>query len=128
MQSGPTVVAADLAGILNGLVAGLTGLAGVVVSVWCQLRGWPKDIQRTVFQPVIVTMSAMTMASFAVSGTVTIDTMKSFLYGLPALLAGLWLGFKLYGKLDDAAFRKVILWLLLVPRASLWSCRCRWLR
>ena len=28
--------------------------------------------------------------------------------------AGLWLGFKLYGKLDDAAFRKVILSLLLV--------------
>ena len=36
------------------------------------------------------------------------------LRGLPAKLAGLWLGFKLYGKLDDVAFRKMILVLLLV--------------
>jgi hypothetical protein len=35
------------------------------------------------------------------------------------LLAGLWSGFKLYGKLDDAAFRKVILLLLLVSGLAL---------
>jgi uncharacterized protein len=29
------------------------------------------------------------------------------------MLGGLWVGFRLYGKLDDAAFRKVVLvWLL----------------
>ena len=39
--------------------------------------------------------------------------------GLPSLLAGLWGGFKLYGKLDDAAFRKVILVLLLVSGLAL---------
>jgi uncharacterized membrane protein YfcA len=38
---------------------------------------------------------------------------------LPALLAGLWLGFRLYGKLDEAAFRKVILVLLLVSGLAL---------
>jgi hypothetical protein len=30
------------------------------------------------------------------------------------LFAGVWLGLKLYGHLDDVAFRKVILWLLLL--------------
>jgi len=39
--------------------------------------------------------------------------------GLPAMLAGLWLGFKLYGKLDDTAFRKVILVLLLLAGLGL---------
>jgi hypothetical protein len=42
-----------------------------------------------------------------------------YLLGLPALLAGLWVGFKLYGKLDDAAFRKLVLVLLLVSGLSL---------
>jgi uncharacterized membrane protein YfcA len=32
---------------------------------------------------------------------------------LPALLAGTWLGVKLYGRLDGAAFRKIVLVLLL---------------
>ena len=106
-------------GFFNGLVGGMTGLAGVVVSVWCQLRGWPKDVQRSIFQPVIITASAMTAISLGVSGAVTTDTTKLFLYGLPPLLAGLWVGFRLYGKLDDAAFRKIILVLLLVSGLAL---------
>jgi hypothetical protein len=36
-----------------------------------------------------------------------------------ALIAGLWVGFKLYGKLDDTAFRKVILVLLLIAGLGL---------
>jgi uncharacterized membrane protein YfcA len=34
-------------------------------------------------------------------------------------MAGIWLGILLYGKLDDAAFRKVILSLLLLSGLSL---------
>src|SRR5882724_5338805 len=37
-------------GIVNGLVGGLTGLGGVVSTISCQWRGWPKDLQRAVFQ------------------------------------------------------------------------------
>jgi hypothetical protein len=34
-------------------------------------------------------------------------------------VAGLWVGFKLYGKLDDATFRKVVLVLLLIAGLGL---------
>jgi uncharacterized protein len=96
-------------GVLNGLLGGLTGLVGIVVTVWCQLRGWSKDAQRMVFQPVMVAASAMTAVSLSIAGAVTAETVNLYLLGLPLLLAGLWIGFKLYGKLDEAAFRKVIL-------------------
>jgi uncharacterized membrane protein YfcA len=46
-------------------------------------------------------------------GAITADTIKLFLFGLPALLAGTWLGLKLFGRLDEASFRKVVLVLLL---------------
>src|SRR5207302_2325835 len=78
-------------GFLNGLLGGLTGLVGIVVVVWCQLRGWPKDVQRTVFQPVILAKSAMTAVWLGVSGAVAADTVKLFLLGLPLLLAVTWL-------------------------------------
>ena len=39
-------------GIVNGIIGGATGLAGIVVTIWCTLRGWPRDEQRTTFQPV----------------------------------------------------------------------------
>jgi uncharacterized protein len=113
-------VPADLGiGFFNGLLGGLTGLGGVIVTVWVQLRGWPKDVQRIVFQPVILAAQAMTAFSLAFAGAYTAETIKLYLYGLPMLALGMWVGLKLYGKLDDAAFRKVILWLLLVSGLSL---------
>ena len=39
-------------GFLNGVLGGATGFAGILVTIWSGLRGWPKDVQRTVFQPV----------------------------------------------------------------------------
>jgi uncharacterized membrane protein YfcA len=56
-----------------------------------------------------------TTITFAASGhLLKADVVKLFSLGLPALLVGLWVGNTLYGKLDDAAFRKAILILLLV--------------
>jgi hypothetical protein len=106
-------------GFLNGLFAGVTGLPGLIVTIWCQLRGWPKDVQRTVFQPVMLAAIVVNAISLSIAGAVTAETVKLYLLGLPALLAGLWIGFRLYGKLDDAAFRKVILLLLLVSGLAL---------
>jgi uncharacterized protein len=106
-------------GFFNGLLGGLTGLGGIIVTVWVQLRGWPKDLQRIVFQPVILAAQAMTAISLAFAGAYTAETVTLYLYGLPALAAGIWIGLKLYGRLDEAGFRKVILVLLLVSELSL---------
>jgi uncharacterized membrane protein YfcA len=101
-------------GFLNGVLGGITGLAGILVTIWCGLRGWPKDVQRTVFQPVAVAIFLMGALWIGAKGAITADTIKLFLIGMPALFAGMWLGMKLYGRLDEATFRKVVLALLLI--------------
>ena len=106
-------------GFLNGVLAGLSGLSGVLVTIWCQLRGWARDQQRAVFQPVAVAIFLMTGAWLGSAGVIGKDTAWLFLIGLPALLAGTWLGMKLYGRLDEAAFRKVVLVVLLVSGIAL---------
>jgi uncharacterized protein len=106
-------------GFLNGILAGVTGLAGILVTIWCGLRGWPKDQQRTVFQPVALTIFALTALWLGVKGAVTADIVRLFLFGLPALFAGTWLGMKLYGRLDEAAFRRLVLLLVLLSGATL---------
>jgi uncharacterized membrane protein YfcA len=100
-------------GLLNGVLGGMTGLAGILVTIWCGLRGWPKDVQRAVFQPVAVAIFLMSAMWIGAKGAITPDVIKLFLVGLPALLAGTWLGLKLFGLLDEAAFRRVVLVLLL---------------
>ncbi len=106
-------------GIANGLIGGLTGLGGIAVTVWCQLLGGPKDAQRAIFQPVMFATFAMSAISFGVAGSYTMETIKLYVLALPVLVGGLWCGLRLYGKLDDAGFRKVILFLLLASGLSL---------
>lgn len=49
----------------------------------------------------------MTAISLTASGSITAETVKLYMLGLPALLAWLWVGFRLYRKLDNTALRKV---------------------
>lgn len=106
-------------GMLNGLIGGATGLAGIVVTIWCSLRGWPRDQQRTVFQPVGVVVFLMTGFWLGGMGLVGTDKISLFAVGLPALLAGTWLGLTLYTRLDEAGLRKVVLMLLLISGLGL---------
>jgi uncharacterized protein len=105
-------------GFLNGVLGGLTGLAGILVTIWCNLRGWPKDVLRIVFQPVAVAIFLMSALWLGAKGIVTAETAKFFVIGLPCLV-GTWLGLKLFGHIDEAAFRKIVLALLLVSGVTL---------
>ena len=60
-------------GFLNGVLGGITGLAGILVTIWCGLRGWPKDVQRTVFQPVAVAIFLMSALWIGAKGAITAD-------------------------------------------------------
>ena len=78
--------AADIAvGFLNGVLGGVSGLAGILVVIWCGLRGWSKDQQRAVFQPVAVAIFAMSGVLLGFNGAITADTLRLFLIGLPCL-------------------------------------------
>ena len=113
------VVADSAVGVVNGIVGGATGLAGIAAVIWCSLRGWPPAEQRAVFQPSGVAIFAMTALWLGGTGMIGADTLALFLIGLPALALGTWAGLKLFGKLDDQAFRRVVLVLLLISGASL---------
>lgn len=106
-------------GFFNGVLGGATGLGGILPTIWSGLRGWPRDEQRAVFQPTAVATFLMTIATFGSVGIITYDTVRLFMVGLPPLVAGSWLGWLLYGKLDEGAFRKVVLVLLLVSGVTL---------
>jgi len=85
-------------GVLNGVIGGATGLAGIVITIWCTLRGWPRDEQRTVFQPIGVAVFLMTGIWLGGTGLVDFETLRLFVIGLPLLLAGTWVGLRLYAR------------------------------
>jgi uncharacterized membrane protein YfcA len=101
-------------GFASGLLGSSTGLGGIPTTIWTSLRGWSKDEQRAVFQPVTLIIFVFTLGWFANEGVITADTLRLFFAGLPTVALGSWAGWRLYGRLDEDAFRKVLLVLLFV--------------
>ena len=99
--------------LLAGVMGGLGGYSGVAPAIWSQLRGWPKDVARAFYQPLIVTAHIATIAAI---GVVALDRqgLVLFVLALPALALGAWLGWTIYGRLDERRFRQVFAALLML--------------
>jgi len=111
--------AADAAiGFVAGLMGGLGGYSGVLPTIWTQLRGWPKDAARGVYQPFILVMQVATLVA---AGAVTLDRLSLVLIGaaLPPLVAGAWLGWIAFGRLDERRFRQVLAVMIAASGAAL---------
>jgi uncharacterized membrane protein YfcA len=104
-------VADAAVGFLGGLTGGLSGLSGIFPAIWTQLRGWPKDVARGVYQPFIVIAHAATLALI---GVVALDVVGVVLFFIvvPALFAGAYVGWKIYGLLDERRFQQMFAGLL----------------
>jgi uncharacterized membrane protein YfcA len=106
-------------GLIGGVLGGFAGLSGVVPTVWSGLRGWSKDRQRGVYQGFILVMHAMALFWLATAGFVGMHLLTRFLWCLPMLALGAWAGLKLYGRINEQQFRRLILALLLLSGAAL---------
>ncbi|CAM4106515.1 sulfite exporter TauE/SafE family protein [Comamonas aquatilis] len=112
MQGPLRPVSNALAGMAGGAMSALGGFSGVVPTLWCQLGGMAKDAQRQIIQNFNLTMLAVTFASYLGSGLVSSSMLPLFAVALPAmLLPSIW-GGRLYHRISDQAFRRVVLGLL----------------
>jgi uncharacterized membrane protein YfcA len=104
-------LADGLVGFFGGILGGLGGFSGVLPTIWAQLRGWSKETIRGVCQPFIFLAQ---LASLTLLGGIAIDaaTGAMFVVMIPALLAGTWVGWLIYGRLDERRFRQVLAALL----------------
>jgi uncharacterized protein len=111
--------AADAAvGFAGGILGGLGGYSGVLPSIWTQLRGWRKDVARGVFQPYILMAHVTTLVLVGIAALDLRGVLMTFA-ALPPLFAGAWVGWRIYGKLDDRRFRQVLAALLVASGLTL---------
>lgn len=105
-------------GFIGGVLGGIGGYSGVLPTIWTQLRGWPKEVARGVYQPYVIIMQAITLVGIIWA---TLDSLGLILLVavLPPLLLGTWIGWQLYGKLDERRFRQALALLLIASGATL---------
>ena len=99
-------------GFIGGLMGGLAGMSGVAPTVWASLQGWTKERRRGVFQAFNFTILSSVLIAHAFAGLVTATLLTAVLVALPGTFAGVAVGQRLYARLDDRDFDRVVLALL----------------
>ncbi len=106
-------IADAVSGWLGGVFGGIGGLAGAAPTLWCTLRGWDKDTQRGVMQTFNIAMHIATLTGYVIAGNViTMETLGLFAMIAPALIVPVLLGALLFRRLNQLAFRRLVLALL----------------
>ncbi len=112
-------VADGVVGAMGGVMGGIGGFTGVIPTLWCTLRGFDRDVQRSVIQNFNLSMLVATMAGYLYTGVVTRDMLPLFAIILPAMLVPTLLGARLYVGISDVTFRRVVLGLLTLSGVAL---------
>lgn len=93
-------------------MGGAASLSGVLPTMWCALRAWPRNETRAVlqlFNQVILTCSAVL---FAWRGLYTREIMLMAAISLPAAMLAAQLGIVIFRRLSDKQFRQLLIWML----------------
>jgi uncharacterized membrane protein YfcA len=94
---------------LDPRLAAVMAVAGALVGQCITLRGWDKDLLRSVIQNFSLLTLVATLISYLVSGMATSDMWPKFAVVVPSLLLPSLIGARLYHGLSPLAFRRVVL-------------------
>jgi uncharacterized protein len=108
-----------LVGAVGGLMSGFAGLPGPSVTLWSTLRGWDKDQQRAIYQPFNFAMVVLAFLSAVAAGLVDEETWMLCAATVPATVASVIVGVKVYNRMNNEAFRSIVLAFLLISGLSL---------
>jgi uncharacterized protein len=112
-------VRSALVGFGGGLIGGLTAMPGALPTIWCDMRGVPKDQQRGLIQPFIATMQISALALMLARQNLSAKVLIDLAVSLPALTAGTALGLMMFRSVNELAFRRIILIVLLCSGLTL---------
>ncbi|WNK01328.1 sulfite exporter TauE/SafE family protein [Thalassospiraceae bacterium LMO-JJ14] len=106
-------------GMIGGVLGGIAGLSGAPTTIWASVRGWGKDEKRSIFQAFNLTILATAFFSQWAGGLITAEVGRMTLLALPGTLIGVWLGRRLYEKLDVKGFDRVVYIVLLLSGVTM---------
>ncbi len=106
-------------GLLGGVCGGLGGFTGPIPTLWCTLRGFDKDVQRSVIQNFNLSMLVVVFSLYLGTGLVEVRMVPLLGIVAVAVLVPVLLGARLYAGISEAAFRKIVLGLLTLSGVAL---------
>lgn len=108
-----------LIGFGGGMIGGLTAMPGALPTIWCDIHGVKKNEQRGLVQPFIAAMQIVALAMMLARHDLSSKLLIEVGLSIPALVAGSVLGLFAFRAINELAFRRIILGILLISGALL---------
>jgi uncharacterized protein len=106
-------------GLVGGVMGGIGGFSGPAPTLWCTLRDWSRDAQRAVIQSFNLAMQALTLTVYVMDGAITAEAGRMFAIIAPTLIVPCLVGAKLYSRVSEDQFRRLVLGLLFLSGLGL---------
>lgn len=101
-------------GLTGGILGGMASLSGALPVIWCSMRPWPKAETRAVLQPFNVAILFTTTLMLWWRGAYTTEAVTGFLIALPASLLAAQIGLRVFRRISDDLFRRLLIGLSLL--------------
>ncbi len=108
-----------LIGFLGGGLGALAGLSGALPTMWAALKPWTKAECRALLQPYNVTVLGLSAVLLAMDGVYDRDVLITIAIALPAALLAAQFGIRLFRRMNDADFRRLLIVLMLASGSIL---------
>lgn len=111
---GSTPVKDGVIGFAGGVLGGAAGLSGALPTMWCAMRPWSKEETRAVTQPYNVLVLFIAALLLAFNGVFDQAGIIRIAIVLPVTLLFAYIGMRVFRRLTDQAFRRLLIVLMLV--------------
>ena len=101
-------------GLVSGVLTGAYNTGGPPIVVYGTLRHWPPQQFRATLQLFFLIVTGMAMIGQGMAGLWTVEIWKLYLFSLPGLLLGQFLGDHLHNMIPRHFFNRVIYGMLIV--------------
>lgn len=117
--AGPTPWIDAAVGFVGGVLGAMAGLSGPIPTIWCSFRDWTKAERRALLQPYNVIILGFSAFLLALQGAYNQDVLFSVVVALPVTMLSAQFGIALFKRMNDAQFRRLLIFLMFVSGAFL---------
>jgi uncharacterized membrane protein YfcA len=114
LEKTPGAVATTATGAASGVLNGAFGIGGPPVVLFYFSTPAAAAVGRASVIAFFLSTDTLGLAELARKGLVTQQSFIQFVFWLPALLIGVFVGTKGFKHMDQAQFRRAVLWILVV--------------
>lgn len=106
-------------GFIGGALGSMAGLSGALPSMWGAMRPWSKHEQRAVLQSYNVIVIGVSIIGLAYNGAYNAAVLGNLAMALPVSILGGFIGIRLFRRLSDQGYRRLVISLMLISGLGL---------